>query len=254
LNKYKILKDVYFITEEDQYLAQEPSFYDSQNFEWVKILEDNWNIIRDEMSNFIDGNEEILLSSSNPPYLSNPYAWKNVYFFNFMWKYHKNCSRFPKTYALLSSVPNLTFAEFTVLEPNSKILPHIGETNATIRGHLGISIPYKYPTMGIHVGDDEKGWENGKVLLFSDAHRHYVWNRSNKRRFVLVFDVVKDEFSHKKIWVCAKSLGALTVKWLSEYLYVFNKLPRKFKKIVFYFFSCIWFVYLPVQRRIQFLP
>ncbi len=247
-------KAVYFITEEDQYDGPEPAFYDTSNYAWVKTLEDNWEIIREEMSAYINGEEAIKLSSSNPPYLSNPNAWKNVYFFNFMWQYHSNCKRFPKTYALLKSIPNLTFAEFTVLEPTSKILPHIGETNATIRGHLGIEIPYPYPKMGIHVGTEEKGWENGKAVLFSDACVHYVWNQSDKRRFVLVFDVIRDEFKSKKTWVCAQSLGALTVKWFAAYSSIFNKLPRALKRIAFYGFSTAWFFYLPIQKRLSFLP
>ena len=171
-----------------------------------------------------------------------------------MWKYHANCTKFPKTYALLKSVPNLTFAEFTVLEPHSKILPHIGETNATIRGHLGIEIPYSYPKMGIHVGDQEVGWENGKAVLFSDACVHYVWNDSDKRRFVLVFDVIKDEYSHKKTWICAQSLGALSVKWFAEKLSFVNHFPRPFKKVLFYLFSVCWYAYLPFQTRLSFLP
>lgn len=247
-------KAVFFISEQDQYYGPEPAFYNKSNYDWVQILEDNWEIIREEMLPFIEGYEPIKLSSSNPPYLSNPNAWKNVYFFNFMWKYHANCKRFPKTTALLKSIPNLTFAEFTVLEPHSKILPHIGETNATIRGHLGIEIPYAYPQMGIHVGNEEKGWENGKAILFSDSCIHYVWNDSDKRRFVLVFDVIKDEFCNRKTWVCAQSLGALTVKWFAEYVSIFNRSPKSFKKLLFYYFSACWFIYLPIQRCFSFLP
>ncbi|MBX7183107.1 MAG: aspartyl/asparaginyl beta-hydroxylase domain-containing protein [Bacteroidia bacterium] len=247
-------KAVYFITEQDQYRGPEPAFYDKSCYAWVQVLEDNWEIIREEMAAFISGNEKIELSSTNPPYLSDPKAWKNIYFLNFMWAYHHNIKRFPKTYALLKSIPNLTFAEFTVLEPHSRILPHIGETNATIRGHLGISIPYPYPAMGIHVGDEEVGWENGKAVLFSDACVHHVWNNSDKRRFVLVFDVIRDEFASKKTWVCAQSLGALTVKWFAEYNTFFNRLPRSIKQVFFGLFSICWLLYLPIQRRIQFLP
>jgi aspartyl/asparaginyl beta-hydroxylase (cupin superfamily) len=247
-------KIVYFISEQDQYHGPEPDFYQPEAYSWVKTLEENWCIIRDEMEPIISGKEPIELSSSNPPFLSNATAWKNIYFFNFMWKSHRNIRRFPKTHQLLKSIPNLTFAEFTVLEPHSKILPHIGETNATIRGHLGIDIPYPYPKMGIHVGKEEKGWENGKVILFSDASIHYVWNDSDKRRFILVFDVIKAENSHKKLWICAQSLGALTVKWFTARFTTLEKTPRILKRLFFTAFSICWFLYLPLQRRVNFLP
>lgn len=247
-------KAVYFLSEEDVHLGSEPAYYKKEDYEWVRTLEDNWTIIRDEMLNIIEGKEEIKLSSSNPPYLSSETAWKNIYFFNFMWKYHKNCKKYPKTYHLLKSIPNLTFAEFTVLEPHSKILPHIGETNTTIRGHLGIAVPYSLPQMGICVNDEKRGWEDGKAVLFSDSHIHHVWNNSDKRRFVLVFDVVKDEFAHQKTWVCAQSLGALSVKWFDEKFSVFKPFPRFVRSFFHKMFSVVWFLYLPLQRRFAFLP
>lgn len=246
-------KAVYFLSEEDVHLGSEPAFYNNSDYEWVKILENNWEIIKNEMLEIIEGREEIKLTSSNPPYLSDNKAWKNIYFYNFLWKYHKNCNKYPKTYALLKSIPNLTFAEFTVLEPYSKILPHIGETNATIRGHLGIVIPYQHPEMGICVNSEERGWQDGKVVLFSDSHIHHVWNNSDKRRFILVFDVVKDEFANHKNWVCAQSLGALSIKWFDEKYKIFKPFPRFFTSMIHKFFSLLWYIYLPIQRRVSFL-
>lgn len=242
---------VFFLNENAVYNGLEPYFYNPLEFDWVKILEDNWTIIRDEMQPIISGQTKIELSSPNPPYLSNPEAWKNIYFFNFMWQYHKNCKRFPKTYSLLKSVPNLTFAEFTVLEPHSQVLPHIGETNTTIRGHLGISIPDKLPVMGIKVGDESRSWEDGKVVLFSDCHNHKVWNNSDKRRFVLVFDITRDEFASRLYWVNAQSLSALTIKYIVTKIKIIERLPfwglKFFHKIV----ASVWYVYLPFQRRFK---
>jgi len=244
-------KAIFFLDENDTYNGPEPFFYDPKQFAWVKVLEDNWQVIRDEMENIVNGKEEITLSSPNPPYLSKPTAWKNIYFWNFMWQYHKNCKKYPKTYNLLRSIPQLTFAEFTVLEANSTILPHIGETNTTIRGHLGIKIPDKLPTMGIKVGTESRGWEEGKVVLFSDCHRHTVWNNSSERRFVLVFDITRDEFIHQKLWVNAQSLSALTVKFMDEKWGVFKKLPGSVLNLAHQFFAVLWYIYLPFQRMLR---
>jgi aspartyl/asparaginyl beta-hydroxylase (cupin superfamily) len=242
-------KSRYFLSEEDTYTGPEPYFFNNQDYAWVKTLEDNWHIITEEFQDVLCGKKAIKLSSSNPPYLSGPNAWKNVYFLNFMWKYHKNCKEYPKTYELLGSIPNLTFAEFTVLEPSSQVMPHIGETNTTIRGHLGIQIPGELPEAGIRVGDEEKSWENGKVILFSDAYRHTVWNNTKERRFVLVFDVVRDEFAGNKTWVCAQCLSALTVKAIDEKFSFFKKLPSVLLNFFHQLISIVWFVYLPLQRR-----
>lgn len=244
-------KAVFFLDENDHYDGPEPYFYDGQNYHWVKTLEDNWEVIKDEMKDIVDGRQEIKLSSINPPYLSRPNIWKNIYFFNFMWKYHQNCSKYPKTYALLNSIPELTFAEFTCLEPYSRILPHIGETNTTIRGHLAIVIPAPHPVMGIRVGNEERGWEEGKVVLFSDCHKHTVWNDSSKRRFVLVFDVTRPEFISKKYWVNAQSLSALTIKYVDEKVGLFKQMPKNLVNFFHQFISVMWFIYLPLQRSLR---
>jgi aspartyl/asparaginyl beta-hydroxylase (cupin superfamily) len=244
-------KAIFFLDENDIYDGPEPYFYKPADYPWAKQLEDNWHIIKNEMRPYITGEKEIELSSPYPPNLSTPTAWKNIYFFNFMWQYHKNCKQYPKTYELLKSIPNLTFAEFTVLEPHSKVLPHIGETNTTIRGHLGISIPAPYPVMGIKVGNEERGWEQGKVVLFSDCHRHTVWNDSDQRRFVLVFDITRDEFADHKYWVSAQSLSALTIKYMDKKLNLFKFMPGFLLTAMHKSIAALWYVYLPMQRAFQ---
>ncbi|MEZ5002431.1 MAG: aspartyl/asparaginyl beta-hydroxylase domain-containing protein [Chitinophagales bacterium] len=249
-----IERPIFFLDEQDTYTGNAPYFFNNDDYQWVSILEDNYQVILDEFKEYISGERELESTSINPPYLSEKDAWQNVYFWNFLWKKHKNCKRFPKTYALLKSVPNLTFAEVTALKPNTSILPHIGETNVTIRGHLGLRIPGKFPDLGIQVGNEKRAWEEGKVVLFSDAHRHAVWNHTNEKRFVLVFDVLKDEYANKKYWMNALSLGALTVKFFDEHIHFFKKLPNFLLHGVHLFFSILWFLYLPVQNKIRFLP
>jgi len=244
-----VTKSRFFLDEGEIYNGPEPYFYEKSEFEWAKVLEENWHIIRDEFAEIIEGKKEIRLSSVNPPYLSNPKAWKNIYFWNFMWQYHSNCRKFPKTYQLLKSIPNLSFAEFTVLEPHSRVLPHIGETNTTIRGHLGISIPAGLPVAGIKVGNEQRGWENGKVVLFSDCHLHTVWNDSNSRRFVLVFDITKKEFAQHLFWVNAQSLSALTIKYFIENFSSMKKLPFPILNFLHKVIAVFWWLYLPVQRN-----
>lgn len=243
---------LYFLDEKAEYSGKEPFFYDKSLYPWATQLEQQWGVIRNEMEGYISGQEAIELSSPYPPSLSAPNAWKNIYFFNFLWQYHANCKKFPNTYSLLKSIPNLTFAEFTVLEPHSEVLPHIGETNTTIRGHLGISIPAPLPYAGIRVGNEEKSWEEGKVVLFSDCHRHTVWNKTDKQRFVLVFDVTKDEFTHQKYWVNANSLSAITIKYAIACFPAIQQLPNFFIRCFHKIIALIWWIYLPIQNSFRY--
>ena len=140
-----------------------------------------------------------------------------------------------------------------MLEPGCKVLPHIGETNTTIRGHLGISIPGKLPEAGIRVGNEERSWEEGKVVLFSDCHRHTVWNNTSGRRFVLVFDITRDEFIDKKYWVNAQSLSALTIKFFDQKFNFSKHIPKWCLTAIHKAIAVLWLVYLPFQNAWRFI-
>jgi len=245
-----IEKPQYFLKEEP-YKGNHAYFYDSSDFPSVQALEHQWEVIRDEVLSKVTDTELQKIKNLNPPYLSDPDAWKNIYFYNFGWKKHSNCERFPKTHALMMQIPNLVFAGITVLEPHSRVLPHNGETNTTIRCHLGLKIPAPLPLCGVRVGDEEQSWQEGKVMMFSDAHYHTTWNESDERRFVLVFDIVRDEYAHHKKWVSAKSLGALTLKYIYSKFNNIKNLPLNILSFFHNIFTFIWFIYLPFQRRFK---
>lgn len=248
-----IEKPQYFLVEEP-YGGSHDFFYSPENFPGVKILEENWEIIRDEVLGTLTNSEIDNIKNLNPPYLSSPDAWKNIYLYNFGWKKHKNCQRFSRTHAIIKQVPNLTFAGITVLEPHSKVLPHNGETNTIIRCHLGLKIPAPLPTCGVRVGNQEQGWADGKVTMFSDAHYHSAWNDSEERRFVLVFDIVRPEYAHMTHRVCANVLGALALKYFYSKRPSLKKIPYAIIKTIHFFFSAFWYLYLPLQNRFSILP
>lgn len=243
--------DIYFLKEE-KYDGSHPNYYNKADFPWVRELEAQYDTIMQEVGGLISGNEN-MPQNLNPPYLSSPDAWRNFYFMNFKWYDHGNCLKYPRTFNIMQSIPNLSFAGIAVLEPRSRVLPHIGETNATIRCHLGLKIPGKYLDCGMMVNGEKRGYEQGKVLMFSDAHLHTVWNDTDERRFIIVFDVVQEQFAHKKNWVCAKALGALTLKYLDEKIPLIKPMPAPLLQGLHMAFSSLWFLYLPVQKQFRYL-
>lgn len=241
--------DRYFL-KESEYTGIHPRYYDPAQFSWVSDLEANYSAILTEIGALIDGGED-MPPNLNPPYLSAPDAWRNFYFFNFRWYNHKNCLRYPKTYAIIQSIPNISFAGITVLEPHSRVLPHIGETNAIIRCHLGLQIPGQYMDCGIEVGGEKRGYKEGRLLMFSDAHLHTTWNDTDERRFMLIVDVIHPDFAHKGGWVCANSLAALTIKYIDERVSVIKTLPNIVLTIWLRTLAWGWYLFLPVQKRLR---
>lgn len=245
------IEEQFFFLKEEPYTGNHDFFYNSTDFPAILELEAKWEIIRDEVIGLLADEKMAQVKNINPPYLSSPDAWKNFYFYNFGWKKHENCDRYPNTFKILKAIPNLIFAGITVLEPKSKVLPHNGETNTTIRCHLGLKIPAPYPICGVRVGTEEHGWEEGKVLMFSDAHFHNVWNDSDERRLVLVFDIVREEYANQSHLICAKALGALTLKFFYSKKPDFKNLPMSMLRLIHFFFSAFWYAYLPFQNRFR---
>src|SRR5699024_8463851 len=122
-----------------------------------------------------------------------------------------NETQFPITAEALRKIPGLTTASFNLLEPQSRILPHFGETNATYRAHFCIFSPGELPECGFKVKDEERSWHQGEFLFFLDANKHEAFNLTDKPRYVLLIEVVRPEFLHLKKYICIKALAILSL-------------------------------------------
>jgi hypothetical protein len=81
---------------------------------------------------------------------------------------------------------------FSVLEPGSRIAPHVGLTNARLIVHLPLIVP---DHCGFRVGGETRAWEVGKAMVFDDMTSHEAWNDSDRIRVVLIADVWRPELS-----------------------------------------------------------
>jgi aspartate beta-hydroxylase len=107
-------------------------------------------------------------------------------------------SRCPRTMRLAKALdlPNIPLLSpslyFSVLEPGSRIEPHIGITNARIIGHFPLIVP---ENCGFRVGGEVRRWESGKALIFDDMTTHEAWNESDRIRVVLIADLWRPELT-----------------------------------------------------------
>lgn len=74
---------------------------------------------------------------------------------------------------------------FSGLAGGSHITRHCGTSNTRLRCHLGLKVP---PGCSIRVGDEERPWQERKLLVFDDSFDHEVWNRGSETRWVLIVD------------------------------------------------------------------
>lgn len=234
--------------KDHQYTGNEPCFYSSDEFNWIKPLEENWQTILEELDQFI-----VARSAELTPYFHKALIekgdWKTLSFLFWSIKVPENFRSFPKTAKLIEKIPNLVSASFSLLEPNTSISPHYGDTNAIIRCHLGLSIPGKLPECGLKVGAETRSWENGKILLFCDAHEHSAFNHTDRKRFVFLFDILKPEFTNKKLYVCSGVLAQLSLFYLSEKLKI-KRLPLWLLFIFHKLAQIAFAITLPVKNKL----
>lgn len=187
-------------------------WYTTNNFEFTKILENSYGIIKDELFNIRHSN------GLQPEKQVKRSGYWNIYsFYHRGEKNEKNCSSCPETTKIIESIPSIRtlggLIYFSALTPGTYIYPHKGPTNLRLRCHLGLDIP---ESCGIRVGDETRTWEEGKCLLFDDSFTHEAWNNGKRTRIVLVIDIWHPDLTdfeiqaieglHKYIYFHAKQL------------------------------------------------
>lgn len=199
--------------------AKEDYFFDTTGFEWVELIEKNFSVIKSEIMAHIDsGNAEI------KPYFANemmnePGKWKTFTFY--FWGIDgspKAIEECPKTVSLFKSIDGIVSFSVSMMEPHGEIKPHRGDTDAVYRCHLGLEIPAALPECGFYVGYEERSWHEGKIFVFNDAAYHKGWNKTDKRRIILSFDVLRPQYSNNKSWICSRIYASLYFAMLNQKL------------------------------------
>jgi len=238
----------------EKYKGSLPCFFEPGLFPELQPLKENWQSIRDEILRYEQQNGAIQGLNSNP-YVAPQFEgvnWSNVFLENFTIRHHKNREKFPVLSAIIDQIPNCSFVVISILSPNTIIKPHYGDTNGIVRCHLGLIIPAGLPACGIRVGEEERGWEEGEMVLFTEAYLHGSWNKTEEKRYVLVVDIVP-AFMPPVREVCTKLLGAQSFNYLEKRFPVLKHIPDSALDLVCFCIALGWRLYLPFQRRIKFL-
>lgn len=211
------------------YKGDEPSFIED-SFSWSKDFEENHQEIKQELYRFLENNQ--LQTYFNRHMVNSQAIWKTVSLRWWTIEFFKNQKQFPKTMAIVSKYPEIISISFNQLEAKGEIVPHCGDTNAIFRCHLGLEIPAKLPECGFRVKEEVRPWEEGKWLIFSDANRHEAFNKSDKRRIIMVIDVLRDEFQPKKNLIFSTVLSSLFLQKRIQRMMFIVKSPVIIRKII----------------------
>ena len=130
----------------------------------LKLLEDNWETIRDEALHLAS------LREIKAPELHNDigfnsffkYGWKRFYLKWYDAKHPSAVALCPKTVALLNQIPSVKAAMFAELPPGGQLNPHRDPFAGSLRYHLGLATPND-DLCYIDVDGIRHSWRDGKA-------------------------------------------------------------------------------------------
>lgn len=167
-------------------------FLDPAAFPWIRPLEEDWKPMQTEVLQVLEHRQDIpgfQDISKDQRVLTTDDRWKTFFLYGMGYRLDENCAQCPVTARLVSQIPGMTTAFFSILAPGKHIPAHRGLFKGFIRYHLGLVVPREKEQCRIRVHDTVRYWEEGKSLLFDDTYDHEVWNDTDETRVVLFVDV-----------------------------------------------------------------
>jgi ornithine lipid ester-linked acyl 2-hydroxylase len=171
-----------------------PGVYASAAFPWATQIETEWRLIRDELDRVLARRTplpKIQDITADAASITHDAGWKILLFVAYGIRSEQAIALCPQTWRILQQIPGLKTAMFSVFEPGKHLPPHRGPFNGVLRLHLGLIVPEPNEDVAIRVDDRVCHWQEGRVLIFDDAHEHEAWNHTSQPRVVLFVDFIR---------------------------------------------------------------
>jgi len=188
-------------------------------FKGLKLLTDNWQIIRDEAL-ALENLEKIKAAKKNDDAGFNSFfrkGWKRFYLKWYEAKHPSAIQFCPKTVALLAQVPEVKAAMFTELPPGARLNEHRDPYAGSLRFHMGLSTPNDDRCF-INVNQQPYSWRDGEGVVFDETYLHWAINETDKTRIILMCDI---ERPMKYRWTAAVN------RWIARVLLTAGSSPNE---------------------------
>ena len=189
-------------------LPQRP-FYEREQFAWAGELEERTGAIRTELDALLRSQAEEFepyvaadadRSGGTAPnaHLAGDASWSAYHLLKGGEPVAGHAGQFPETLAALELAPlprvagRAPMALFSLLRPGAHIRPHHGLFNFRLICHLPLIVP---PDCMLRAGNRLRPWREGELLIFDDSMEHEAWNRSDRQRVILLFEIWRPEIS-----------------------------------------------------------
>lgn len=169
-------------------------YFDTARYPWARELEKHWYEIRAELDALLEARGRIptFQEVSEEQYVvSSDDLWRTHFFYVCGTRIERNCQRCPRTAELLTWVPGLGNAMFSILLPGKQIPEHRGPYKGLLRYHLALRVPAPGELCWIDVNGERRHWQEGQSLVFDDSFIHSAANLTDALRVVLFLDFAR---------------------------------------------------------------
>ncbi|NJC05032.1 aspartyl/asparaginyl beta-hydroxylase (cupin superfamily)/Flp pilus assembly protein TadD [Sphingomonas kaistensis] len=176
-------------------------WFDREHFPWMEALEAHTATIRDELVALLQSDDDhsrpYVEQAPGTPHnkwsvLDRRNDWSAIHLWREGVRDEVLCAKVPETERLISALPLCRIPGraptifFSLLKAGAHIPAHTGVTNTRAIVHLPLIVPQG---CDFRVGGETRPWVEGEAFAFDDTIDHEAWNRSDKDRAVLIFDV-----------------------------------------------------------------
>jgi len=196
-----------------------PAIMDMSKFPELQEIHDNWQTIRDEAQGLMaEGGFDSISDPDSASFYDigfrtfYKYGWTKFYV-NWYGYTHESAKRScPKTVELLSNIPSVNGAMFSVLPPGGQLTRHLDPVACSLRYHLGLDTPND-DACYISIDDQKYSWRDGEPLLFDVTFLHFARNDADKPRLILMCDIDRPMswFGHVLNWPYKQLMKATVV-------------------------------------------
>ena len=166
------------------------AYIDVNHFPELKLLQDNWEVIRDEAIG-LNNASRIKASDDLDDLGFNSFfrtGWKRFYLKWYGATLMSANQLCPNTVALINKIPSIKGAMFAMLPPGARLVKHRDPYAGSLRYHLGLVTPNSDDCY-IDVDGQKYSWRDGEAVIFDETFIHYAENRTDKNRIILFLDV-----------------------------------------------------------------
>lgn len=166
------------------------SVYAAADCAWTAALEAATPIIRRELDvvmRYQADLPKLYELQQEQSYISGDGRWKSFFLYGWGYPTEEGTQLCPETMRLVSQIPGMQTAFFSVLEPGAYIPEHRGISKSLLRGQLALFVPREREKCTIWIDRQPYHWKEGHSLIFDDTYLHEVRNDTDEARVVLLY-------------------------------------------------------------------